>query len=581
MNITIPRSMIVAAVLLVTIVPAIADADLSSPRATFETFLSSMIRAKSGEAAALDDAVATLDLGAVAPAARASAGPRLAGQLKTYLDKVQFVDVSEIPSEVDGDVWVYLKTPEGTVSLRRGEDGDWRFSEHTLESLPALLESVRDRDYVAGIEGGGGFRPTWDDWIRARVPESLQGRIFLLEGWQWLGLLVLALLGVIVDRVVRYLVRHWIVRLVRSRAIRAEITELDFGKPVGILAMALTWSLLLWLLGLPLGVLNALVVATRILMAAAGVWATYRLVDVAAVYFGSLAEKTETHLDDLLVPLIRRSLKMLVVAVGVIFVAQNLDVNVSSLLAGLGIGGLAFALAARDTVENLFGSVTVLIDHPFKIGDWVKIGNLEGTVEELGLRSTRIRTFYNSLITVPNSHLVKTAVDNLGERKYRRLSCKLGVQYDTSPDKIEAFCEGVRELIRRHPYTRKDYYMVYFNEFADFSLNVLLYVFWETPDWATELRERHRLLVDIVRLAKRLGVEFAFPTSTLHVSSMPSGTASPAEGLLQGEVTGDPVFLGRAEADAIVRRSGEGHREPPVDFAVPDTVRIGGSTDDG
>ena len=327
--------------------------------------------------------------------------------------------------------------------------------------------------------------------------------------------------------------------------------------------------------------LNALVVATSIPMAVAGVWSAYRLVDVAAVYFASVAARTETHLDDLLVPLLRRGLKVLVVAVGVIFVAQNLDVNVSSLLAGLGIGGLAFALAAKDTVENLFGSFTVLIDHPFKIGDWVKIGDLEGTVEELGLRSTRIRTFYNSVITVPNSRLVQAAVDNLGARKYRRLSCKLGVQYDTSPEKIEAFCEGVRELIRRHPYTRKDYYMVYFNEFADFSLNILLYVFWETPDWPTELRERHRLLVDIVRIAKRLGVEFAFPTSTLHVSSMPSATAQPSESLLQGEVTGDPVFLGRAEADAIVRESGDGFREPPVDFGVPDTVRIGGSNDDG
>jgi len=167
--------------------------------------------------------------------------------------------------------------------------------------------------------------------------------------------------------------------------------------------------------------------------------------------------------------------------------------------------GLAFALAAKDTVENLFGSVTVLIDRPFQIGDGVVIDDLEGTV--------------------PNSRLVNTAVDNLGARRYRRLKCMIGVQYDTNPERLDAFCEGIRELIRLHPYTRKDYYMVYFNEFSDSSLNVLLYVFFETPDWATELRERHRLLVDIVRLARRLGVGFAFPTRTLHLASVPPGTS--------------------------------------------------------
>jgi small-conductance mechanosensitive channel len=121
------------------------------------------------------------------------------------------------------------------------------------------------------------------------------------------------------------------------------------------------------------------------------------------------------------------------------------------LLAGLGIGGIAFALAAKDTVENLFGSVTVLVDRPFQVGDWVVIGDQEGTVEEIGFRSMRLRTFYNSRITIPNSLLVKSAVDNLGARRYRRVKCMIGVQYDTPPDRIEAFCEGIRELIRRHP----------------------------------------------------------------------------------------------------------------------------------
>jgi MscS family membrane protein len=271
----------------------------------------------------------------------------------------------------------------------------------------------------------------------------------------------------------------------------------------------------------------------------------------------------------------------------VLFVAQNLNVNVSSLIAGLGIGGLAFALAAKDTVENLFGSFTVLMDRPFQIGDWVVIGELEGTVEELGLRSTRIRTFYNSVITVPNSRLVHTAVDNLGSRRYRRVKCMISVQYDTPPERIDAFCEGIRELIRRHPYTRKDYYLVYLNEFADSALNILLYAFHQTPDWPTELRERHRLFTDIVRLARRLGVEFAFPTRTLHLASAPPGPARPAaaggtapapeEELSRELLSADEaVVLGRREAEAILAGSWSDGAQPPVDFSLPERIRPGG-----
>jgi MscS family membrane protein len=192
-------------------------------------------------------------------------------------------------------------------------------------------------------------------------------------------------------------------------------------------------------------------------------------------------------------------------------------VDISSLLTGLGLGGLAFALAAQDTVKNLFGSLTVLLDKPFNVGDWVKIGDLEGTVEEVGFRTTRIRTFYNSLITMPNANLISTAVDNLGARTYRRWKTMLSLTYDTPPEKFEEFCEGIRELVRKHPDTRKDYFHVYANEFGAASLDVLVYVFFRTPGWGEELGARHTLFLDILRLARDLGVEFAFPTQTLHV----------------------------------------------------------------
>ena len=565
--------------------------DLSSPRATFDTFLSSMVAVKQGDRSRLADAVSCLELSHLSSLVRREAGPRLAADLKNYLDKLERIDVGALPDAVEGDSWRYPGRAQ--VSLTRGADELWRFSSTTLDALPRLLESVRGRDFIAGIEGGGGAQLTLAGSIRNRVPDSLRRTVLFLELWQWVALILVIFVGVIIDRVVRLFLSIWLRKLLKSSdKLRDRKTLADFQKPVGILAMGVVWLLALPPLDLPLRALGALKVAAHLVVAIAGVWAAYRLVDLLAAHLLAMAKRTVSRVDDILIPLARRALKLVVIAFGVLFVAQNLDVDVTSLLAGLGIGGLAFALAAKDTVENLFGSVTVLIDRPFQIGDWVVIGEQEGTVEEIGFRSTRVRTFYNSLITIPNATLVNAAVDNLGARRYRRVKCMISLAYDTPAERIEGFCEGVRELIRLHPYTRKDYYLVYLNELGESSLKVLLYVFHETPDWATELRERHRLFVDIVRLAQRLGVEFAFPTRTLHLASAPAGMGgmagapdldgATAPGAGGAAVAADlqdagghekAIRLGRREADAIVREMWADTPQPPVDFRDPERIR--------
>jgi MscS family membrane protein len=227
------------------------------------------------------------------------------------------------------------------------------------------------------------------------------------------------------------------------------------------------------------------------------------------------------------VPLIRRALKVFIVAVGAIFVLQNLNVDVAGLVAGLGLGGLAFALAAKETVANLFGSATIFADRPFHIGDWVRIGDAEGIVESVGFRSTKIRTFYNSVVSIPNSTVANAIVDNLGARVYRRCRTVLGVRYDTTAEQVQAFVDGIRAIITNNPHTRKDYYEIHFNDFGASSLNILVYFFLKVPSWSEELRQRHNVLLEILRLAKALGVEFAFPTQTLHIESLAATTAVP------------------------------------------------------
>ena len=418
------------------------------------------------------------------------------------------------------------------------------------------------------------------DWMYDNAPFLLR-RPFYLQNWQWLGLFTVILFGMAVSRVLAYVLIRAVRRLLRmDRFTPDSKLERDFVRPIRIALMAWFWLIGLTILGLPPEVLVYLRIAAQFVTAAGAVWAAYRLIDLVGEYLTERAVRSENRFDDLLVPIVTRSAKVFVVVIAIVLLAKWAGRDPATVLTGLGLGGLAFALAAKDVVANVFGSFTILLDRPFQIGDWVVIGDIEGSVESVGVRSTRIRTFYNSLITVPNSELINTSVDNMGARRYRRIKTMLSVAYDTPPEKLEAFCEGIRELIRQHPYTRKDYYHCYFNEFAADSLGILVYCFVETPEWATELREKHRLFSDILRLAQRLGVEFAFPTQTLYVRQ----DETPAHG--ESRAPDEAIAQGRKEANTILREflGPRGTVPPPVVIETPeDALRLGesGAEDEG
>jgi MscS family membrane protein len=203
--------------------------------------------------------------------------------------------------------------------------------------------------------------------------------------------------------------------------------------------------------------------------------------------------------------------KTIAITVSLLFIVKEFDFNVVNFLAGLSIGGFALAFGAQDTIKNFLGSLMIFADKSFSVGDWIDNGNVSGTVEEIGLRSTRIRTFYNSLVTVPNSLLSDKSIDNLGKRKYRRYKTKLILKYDTPLDKVEEFIERIKKIIEEHPDTRKDYYMVYMNELGSYGLEVLLYLFFKVPTWNLELKARHEIIAKVLETQRELGIELAIP----------------------------------------------------------------------
>ncbi|MCA9676093.1 MAG: mechanosensitive ion channel family protein, partial [Myxococcales bacterium] len=359
------------------------------------------------------------------------------------------------------------------------------------------------------------------------MPAWMERTYLDVEVWKYLAIIGLLFGAFVGKQLLEFIVRRYVrAMLARSGLHYLEKTSKQADRAVGFLTFALIIYLGLPLVDLPAQSEQIARVAARALTAVGGVWLAFRVLDVLFDFLAGKADKTESKLDDQLVPILRRTVKVFAAVIGSLFVLQNMNVDVGSLLAGLGLGGLAFALAAKDTVANFFGSVMIFIDKPFTIGDWIKMGDSEGIVEEVGFRTSRVRTFYNSLLTVPNALMTTAVIDNYGARKFRRYNTTLGITYDTPPEKIQAFCEGIRGIIRAHPGMRQDFYLVEFRGFGDFALEIMLYCFMVAPTWADELRTRTQLNIEIMRLAERMGVAFAFPTRTLHVDSL----ASPGTG---------------------------------------------------
>lgn len=434
---------------------------------------------------------------------------RRAVELKRTLDaRAIYIDVDAIPSDPDytdaaGAHRWRLPQVAAIEVVRTGER--WLFSAATVRLIPSLHDATV---------------PPLVRRIVDRLPAWFHADVLGLRVWQIFGILLILLLAFTLQKTAVFLVGTYMRRATRRQALTwVDQTMRRIARPVGGLVMAAVFHVVGPWLQLSIRVSQTIRDATGVLAVLSSAWLVYRLVDVLTDWLVVKAERTESKLDDQLVPLLRKTLKVFTAVIGAIFVLQNLSVDVGSLLAGLGLGGLAFALAARDTIANFFGSLVVFIDKPFQIGDWVVIGGVEGIVEEVGFRTTRVRTFYDSRVTVPNAKLTETAIDNYGARRWRRYVANLRLTYDTPPERVSGFCQGVRAIIQRLPGMRRDYALVEFNEYGESGLNIMLYCFMDAPDWATELATRSALNLEIVKLAAELGVSFALPTRTLHLET--------------------------------------------------------------
>ena len=427
-------------------------------------------------------------------------------KLKQILDgKGLYVHMNMLPQEadyIDTTVQKHFYTPFPNelpeVYLEKVND-KWYYSSASSQALPDLHKEVY---------------PFGTDLFLKFFSNQGQQRFLGISGWQYLGILFLILITLIFYWVLSAFFRWLSGRLASARlkeVLNYNILNKKITRVFTLLVVFWMLKLLIPLIQLPINLASSIHLALRIIITVFLMMFFLRLVNLFIAYMSMATEQTENKMDDQIIPILDRLLKILVVVAAVIQILRLLDVNVTALIAGVSIGGLALALAAQDTVKNLIGSVMIFIDRPFQIGDWVEGSGFAGSVVEVGFRSTRIKTPDTSIISVPNGSMANASVTNMGVRNMRLYNFTLGVTYDTPPVYIEKFLDGIKQIILEHPEVSNEGYYVYFKAFGGSSLDIMVRAYLLTTMYDDELRIKESIHLAIMRWAETLGVRFAFP----------------------------------------------------------------------
>ncbi|MBA7619171.1 hypothetical protein ES703_26507 [subsurface metagenome] len=363
------------------------------------------------------------------------------------------------------------------------------------------------------------------DWLPKTINyEIIKGNAI----WRF-GLVLLVVLAILaVGRIVQFAFNSYALRLAKKRG-EGPLTLLlkALANPVyvAIFAVGIFFAKVPLFFDDEKGIRTAIsdgwTTITRVIAAVAAAYALYRLVDVIEYYLNRLVGKTETKLDDMLVPIVRKALRITIAIIAILLISENiLGANVKSLLLSAGVGGIAIALAAKDTIANFFGSITIFTDRPFQMGELVKIGEHLGPVEEVGFRSTRIRTLQGHLVTVPNSVITNSTVENIGRRPFIRRTSNITITYDSGHTKAKKAVEIIKEVLADVPELNTDPERpprVYFSDFNDWSLNIYMSYWVKPADYWLYHQVNERVNLEMMKRFEAEKIEFAFPSQTLYV----------------------------------------------------------------
>lgn len=496
----------------------------SSARQTMRSLLKGIARGDHGLAAS------TLDLSGIPFSARTRVAPLLAEKLRFIVERVGVVHLQEIPNETEGPRFIHYRGPLGRISLEPAADGprkgEWLFTRETVAHIePMFLDLLKQGP--ARRSSTSGIITFWSlpVLIRSNLPPWLERDILGLTLFQWIGGLTIMLASAAVSwltyRLLEVILARALWRLRFSLSNEFLCSKLV---PLSCLLFVFTANLWLPLLDLPTALVGLTFPVARSVAVGLLAWTALRLIDLGmAIYTNSEHLQPRRNLSDMIVPTAARALKLsvLVVALCVEVFLVGSGEWVTRLLAGLGLVGLAASLAAQDTLKNFFGTLLLIGEHPFKIGDSIVVNNMEGIVESVGFRSTWIRTPEDSLLTIPNSIIANASIDNRGARQYRRYRTLVAIECDTPIDRLVALRDALRAYAEGHPAIRADRVAIHVHSLNNSGIELLVNVYFRVDSYAEELRARDELIREILEQARRLGVEIGATCQKLTLAHEP------------------------------------------------------------
>ncbi|HYN40347.1 MAG TPA: mechanosensitive ion channel family protein [Thermoanaerobaculia bacterium] len=498
---------------------SIAEAAPDSPRSTVAEFLGLTRAGRYAEAARFLDV----------PAALAGRGPELAKKLRLVLDARLWIDLAKVsplppgqledglPPELEeiGSITGTTGKPEPVRLIRkdRVESPIWVFSRSTVAHVPAWYAALGNHELL--------------DRIPAPLLRPGPQQLLL---WQWLAALALLVPAWWGGKALGWASRKVLLRLARRTSTKwDEALLLRMRGP-----FTLGWTLVILRSGLPFLELYAPAeeFAVQILRSGAIVaffWATMRTITVAGDVLGEEPWATANPGARAFLQFSVRFGRIFVIGMGFLAALAALGIPVNSVLAGLGIGGIAIAFAAQKTVENFFGAISIGVDQPLRVGDYVRVSGVEGTVEKIGLRSTRLRTLDRTLVTIPNGKLADMQIETFAERDRIRLAATVSLAYGTTAAQMREVVAGIEALLRAHPKIWPDTVVVRFLGFAESSLNVELMAWFLTIDVDEFRGIRQEVLLGMMEIVENAGTTFASPTRTVHLVGPGASAAAQAE----------------------------------------------------
>ena len=494
---------------------------LMSPYRTFFTLKSGVVRTNQDN---LKAAISTLDMSRFTALEKPVYGPILAVMLYRVINSCSPLHLEELSASPDSEYApVFMVIPDmgsitmHVVTLENGRKA-WKFTPHSLQVVQTCYDDIMQELLREGTNPFVGnelpLHMIIDDFVQRNYPQ-LMVKYLNTNIYKWIALFALFVITPLALKIISFLF---------NKAFTSVETKLPKGiippnrrkfiLPIQIMVLGYSWLTMIGVLILYKDLMVFSLYGVKIIGTLSMVWiitsTTNLFCDVISVTGGSSIRGT-------MMLIIAQIFKLVVILMGLAHIAQLFGQDSTRIFAAMGIGGLAIALAGKDTLENIFGTMVIMTTRPFAVGDWINFLGHDGTVEKVGVRSTSLRTFYNSELIIPNAKFITTPVDNMGRREWRRYKTYIGVNYDTPAENLNGYVQGLKRLVLNHPNTRKSDFHIVVNDFGPSSIDILVYIFFKTEDWAKELLVRHEFIVDALRLAEDLKIDIAFPTTTVHL----------------------------------------------------------------